>query len=932
MKRFPFKSRLSRFFDIRPDEIRQVVAMASLFFFLLAAINVIKVVRDSFFLSRFPISHLPYVYLLAAFFGGVVIAVYTRWTSTVPLYRLILASNLFIMVNVIVFWFLLIFFEFAWAIYLFYVWAAIVSVLAVAQFWTLADSIFNSREAKRLFGSFAACGSLGAALGGFGSGWTVDLFNGTSQLFWLIEALFTGAFGVVWFCRKSLTDIQTKPADVDPAAEKPQPGHRAGAVGLILSSRYLQLIATIVFVSVVVSTLIDFQFKAAAKVAYPSKDNLTAFFGSYYAWLAIITFFSQAVLTRKLLNAFGLLPSLLLLPVGLSAGSLGILIWPGIFSTMLTRMTDAVLRTSVSQTGMEMLYLPLSTDVKRQVKTFIDVVLQRLGDAAAGLIVLLYVSWMIPDPVSLCYLALTLIIIWAALIVRMRSGYLAALRSGLEAGTVSWQPGEIDYADRQTIEAVFHNLQQSLRREDEPALLFALDLAEKLDPKITVPRLPLSLLHYPSPRVRARALKFFAASPNPSQLKEVPQLLQDENREVQAEAINVLCAVRKEDAIPIMRPYLDSPDPRVQASAVECLLHYGDPEIRKVAMASFWKLVTAEGAGAEKSRIEAAGLMGDINEPEFLPPLKKMIREDPAVPVIQEALAAAGKKKEPTLVTDVIMRLSCPKTKIAARQALIEYGELAVEKLRAALADRNVSRDIRLGIPRTLSKIASTASLNALLSALETEDGSIRYRVILGLEEMIRQSPGLHIEKDLIETAIDSEVRRYHHRFLTFFSLFGDPASSSKNGDSLLHQALVENMDREKERVLRLLSLVYRADDIWRVAATLRNGSREKQAQAIEFLDNLLIGNLNRDVVPLFEDTLGFERFHRFLSLSGLTEFSTETALRELLKQDDVWLKAATVWEIGLRGFSKLKKELQQFLVSAEPVLKETTNSVISRI
>jgi HEAT repeat protein len=278
------------------------------------------------------------------------------------------------------------------------------------------------------------------------------------------------------------------------------------------------------------------------------------------------------------------------------------------------------------------------------------------------------------------------------------------------------------------------------------------------------------------------------------------------------------------------------------------------------------------------------------------------------------------------------MRLSCPKTKIAARQALIEYGELAVAKLLAALGDRNVSRDIRLGIPRTLSKIASTASLNALLSALETEDGSIRYRVILGLEEMIRQFPGLHIEKNLIETAIDSEVRRYHHRFLTFFSLFGDPASSSENGDSLLRQALAENMDREKERVLRLLSLVYRADDIWRVAATLRNGSREKQAQAIEFLDNLLIGDLNRDVVPLFEDSPGFERFQRFLSLSGLTEFSTEKALRELLKQDDVWLKAATVWEIGLRGLSQLKKDLQQFLLSEEPVLKETTNSVISRI
>ena len=55
---------------------------------------------------------------------------------------------------------------------------------------------------------------------------------------------------------------------------------------------------------------------------------------------------------------------------------------------MATRLTDAVLRTSVNQSCMEILYLPLSATIKRQVKTFLDVVLQRLGDGAAGLIVL----------------------------------------------------------------------------------------------------------------------------------------------------------------------------------------------------------------------------------------------------------------------------------------------------------------------------------------------------------------------------------------------------------------------------------------------------------------------------------------------------------------------------------------------------------------
>src|SRR6266576_685098 len=601
MNHFSLANILSRFLDIRPGEARRVGIMVSLLFFLLAANNVIKVARDSLFLSHFPIDHLPYVYLLAAFLAGVIIAVYTRYTSELPLYRLILDSNAFIFANVIIFWFLIVVFNYAWAIYAFYVWSAIVGVLSVAQFWTFAGLIFTSREAKRLFGVFNAGGSLGGILGGFGSGWAVNLFMGTNELFWLIGALFAGAFGVVWLAGNELSELQTAAVKEIPTSRETKAIQQTGALGSILASRYLQLIAGAIFVSVAVSTLIDFQFKAAAKTAYASQDGLTAFFGSYYAWVAIITFFAQVVLTRRLLAVFGLIPSLLLLPVALFAGSLGILVWPGLFSTTAIRLTDAVLRTSVNQSGMEILYLPLSAAVKRRVKTFLDVVLQRLGDGAAGLIALFYALFIMhSNPASLAYFSLGLIILWAMFIFALRSGYVEALRTGLEAQTITWEGGDINYADKQTIEAVLQNL----RTKDERTVLFALDLAENLDAAVIAPRLPLNLLQHPSPLVRSRSLKLFAASTVPEKLKEIVRLLEDENGQVQAEAINVVCAIRKEDAIPVMQAYLESPDPRVQRSAIECLLHHGDAEIRAVAMAAFRKLIANPGTDGSAGRME----------------------------------------------------------------------------------------------------------------------------------------------------------------------------------------------------------------------------------------------------------------------------------------------------------------------------------------
>lgn len=654
MTRLELTRRLLRLVDIRPGEATRVGMLVSLFFFLIAANNIIKVVRDSLFLSRFPVTQLPYVYLSVAFLASLVIALYTRYTSRLPLYNLILASNAFIVSNVIIFWFLITFFDFDWVLYAFYIWSAIVGAVAVAQFWGLANETFTSREAKRLFGIVAAGGTFGGILGGFGAKWAVDFFMGTNQLLWVIAALFAGAFGVVCLASRerrgglSSADKKTSPLRDAEAQEA------GGAFRLIRESRYLQMIAALIFVSVIVSTLIDFQFKAAVKEAFPSKDALTSFFGSFYAWLSIITLFVQVVLSGRLLSTLGLTPSLLLLPLALSVGSLGTLVWPGFFAATGIRLADGALRTGVNRSGMEILYLPVPAAVKKKVKTFLDVVVERLGDATAGFVVLFYTLFLMgSDFFTLSYFSIAVILVWAALIYALGGGYLDALRRGLESRDISLEGEEIDYADKGTIEAVLQNLQN----DEEQAVLFGLDLAEKLNPEVIVPRLPRALLRHSSSMVRSRALRLFVSHPDPAILKEMTRLLEDENKQVQAEAVSAVCAIRKEDAIPVMSPYLESSDPRVQRSSIECLLHYGDPEIREVALSTFRKMVSNRAPEGERGRVEAARLMGEFDDPEFPAHLSRLIGEDISFPVIREAVAAASKRKYPSLVRDILYRL-----------------------------------------------------------------------------------------------------------------------------------------------------------------------------------------------------------------------------------------------------------------------------------
>src|SRR5262249_17832184 len=282
----------------------------------------------------------------------------------------------------------------------------------------------------------------------------------------------------------------------------------------------------------------------------------------------------------------------------------------------------------------------------------------------------------------------------------------------------------------------------------------------------------------------------------------------------------------------------------------------------------------------------------DVDDSELRRYLTMFIRDDSSIAVVRAALAAAGKIKEPTVVRDVIMQLGSPKAKSTAHQALVQYAQTAVQSLREMLLDSKVVHDVRLNIPSTLSKITTPTVMNALLDGLNQEDGSVRYRVIIGLEDLARRLPDLPIDRRVIAAAIDAEATRYYRRFLTFFVLFGDESVDSMKNGSLLHQALRENMDREKERVLRLLSLVYQPQDIGSATVALRSGSQLKQAQAIEFLDNLLSGDLKHYIFPLFDDARGDEHFQKFVAFLGLKSFDADTAFHELLKEDDVWLKA----------------------------------------
>ncbi len=95
----------------------------------------------------------------------------------------------------------------------------------------------------------------------------------------------------------------------------------------------------------------------------------------------------------------------------------------------------------------------------------------------------------------------------------------------------------------------------------------------------------------------------------------------------------------------------------MQRSALQCLLQHGDPDSQAVALAAVRDLVGNRSPSGEQGRVEAAHLMGELARPEFPRYLSQLVGEDLSFPVIRAAMDAAGKKRYPGLVPDLLLRL-----------------------------------------------------------------------------------------------------------------------------------------------------------------------------------------------------------------------------------------------------------------------------------
>lgn len=367
-------------FAVEPHEIRAVVLGFLYYFFLLGSYYILRPVRDA----------------MATSYGADAQSLSQLWTGTfigtlifVPMFafatnRLKLQTLLpwvygFIVLTLIGFVFL---FqsttEDRWIAAGFYVWVSVFNMIITSVFWSFMADLFSRTQAKRVYGLVAAGGSAGAVAGPAITALLVKIV-GTNMLLLISAAGFVVTIGIVLLLVKEKERLRA--AGHDPQRTRLDhtlTAHSFKGFDLVARSPYLLGIAGFVLLMTWVSTILYFMQQDLIARLFDTREARTQAFAMVDLVVNVLTIGIQMFGTGRLVARFGVTTGLMLNPVLMIGGFIGVALMPVLL--LAAQVVRRVSEYGVARPSREMLFTVVDQESKYKAKSVIDTVVYRGGD------------------------------------------------------------------------------------------------------------------------------------------------------------------------------------------------------------------------------------------------------------------------------------------------------------------------------------------------------------------------------------------------------------------------------------------------------------------------------------------------------------------------------------------------------------------------
>lgn len=905
--------RLERVLDLRPGELARGLLLFAYLFFVIGSFTVGKAVRDALFIDEFGAMLLPYADMAIAAIVGVWVSIYLRISRRVDVRTLLMGSLGFFAVNCVVFWYLTRVSDAAWLTPVIYVWVGMFGVVAPAQVWTLANYVVTTREAKRLFGFVGSGATAGWIIGGFVTRFTATRFGAESTLLGMAAALVIAGALVdrIWLRRPLNED------GVPDSHDETTAGIRR-SLTLIANSPYLTAIAAVILLSSSATAVIGWQFKAAVGEARVGRDELAAFFGLFNVYAGLISFGLQWVLTGRLLRRVGLGVTLFIVPVALTLGTFGLLVFGTLAAAVALRGTDQVLRYAIDKPTVELLYLPVPADQTLGVKSFIDTVVWRLGDGIAGVTVLLFASWLGLGASGMSWVTLALLGGWltAAWVAQRR--YVLHLRDSIHHYRLDAERATATGLDRAATELLARQLEA-----DEPGeVLYALRVLGAGGRHTTHPAVR-GLLQHPSAEVRGEAIRVLDEAGDEAAAPVIEKLLYDPELPVRTQALLYIAHHSRIDPLDRIEKLGEFADFSIRAAVISFLAQPGAHTNVEAARLLLDRMLLDE---EPRTRYEAARLL-ELLPDHFEDQIRQILLSGDTEQV-RHAIHAVGRLRKRKQVGRVVDRLAEPALAADAAAALAGFGDRVVGTLRDSLVDPDTPVTVRRALPQVLQQIGSQAAHLVLGESLLDPDVEVRFRVISALNKLQDLHPTWVVDRRMLETVLGAEILGH----LRSYQVLGTLDRALEDAAPVI-APLRTAMEQELERIFRLLKLLFPHQDLHSAYVGVQSTNPIVHDNALEFLENILQPQLRTLLVPLLDSAIPtrqrVELANRVLGARPPTEAEAVTML---LRSDDPWLKSCGAYAVGALGLTELAPELEALVASADPLLRETAKQAKEKV
>jgi len=401
---------LARFLHVGAGEIAAVLWSFAYFFCLLCGYYVLRPVRDEMAVQA-GLGRLPWLFS-AVFLVMLALVPLFGWTSArFARRRFLPVVYLFFVANLAIFWLL---FSGGVAVrqatMVFFVWVSVFNLFVISVFWSFMADIFDTEQARRLYGFIAAGGTAGAIAG---PAITTVLARPLGPVNLLLVS--AGFLLVAVFCiwRLGHWTMRRDDADRQRDADAPIRGSAWAGIRLTIASPYLLGVCLYLILYTTTSTFLYFQQIEIVSQAVKSSADRTALFAALDLAVNVITLGLQLLVFQRFMAKLGLAAALVIIPL-LTVVGFGVL---GAFSTLAVLVVFGVLRRAgefaLGKPARETLFNVLTRAEKYKAKNFMDTVVYRGGDAVSG--------WLITGLKALgagfagiSFLAVPLAAIWAA--------------------------------------------------------------------------------------------------------------------------------------------------------------------------------------------------------------------------------------------------------------------------------------------------------------------------------------------------------------------------------------------------------------------------------------------------------------------------------------------------------------------------------------